>query len=686
MKRRTAASGETMMSERILKINSAAVGYGGKILIGDISFEVTPGEIVTLIGPNGAGKSTILKSIAGQLGLLGGAVFLDGKDMAGMPRGEIARSMASLFTDRVKPELMTCFDVAAAGRYPYTGRMGLLGPEDRRIASETLALVGAAEIAEKSFLTVSDGQRQLVLLARALCQEPRVLILDEPTSYLDIRYKLSLLTTLRKMAREEGLAVLMSLHELDLARRVSDRIVCVAENRIDRIGTPKECFERGYIAQLFHMAGGRYDACFDSLEYGPGAQEAEPGDPRELSERQEAESVDPGKPALPAFDHYVTAGGRRLRCGYTTGTSAALAAAAAAQRLLLGKWPETVALMTPKGIRVEVLPEEKTEGPGWAQCAVRKDGGDDADRTNGVFIFSKVTLTDADGIVIRGGEGVGRVTKPGLDQPVGEAAINHVPREMIAAAVREIAEAAGYHGGLIVTVSVPGGEEIARQTFNPQLGIEGGISILGTSGIVEPMSEQALIETVRVELRQAYELGNRRVILVPGNYGMDFLARERLVREDIPVVKCSNFIGEAIDEAGILGFRDLLLVGHAGKLVKLAGGIMNTHSRTADCRTEIFTAHAALCGADRETCRRLMEAATTDACLEILMESGTYPEVMESITEAIRGQMLRRAQAGMRAGAYVFTNRHGPVGVTREAREMLKEWNFPGETGISGEV
>ena len=558
-----------MAQGKVLKTESVSVGYGGKVLIGGAAIEAAPGEIVTLIGPNGAGKSTILKSIAGQLALIGGTVYLDGRDMARESRGEIARKMAALFTDRVKPELMTCFEVAAAGRYPYTGRMGFLSAEDKRIVREILELTGGADIAEEPFGAVSDGQRQRVLLARALCQEPKVLILDEPTSFLDIRFKLEFLTTLRKMARERGLAVIMSLHELDLARRVSNKVVCVAENKIDRIGTPEECFERDYIAGLFHMEAGRYDPCFETLEYGPGRSETGvPGDSKDVTGDSEA-VPDDSAGAAPRFEHYITAGGKRLRCGYTTGTCAALAAAAAARKLLLGRWPETVALMTPKGIRVEVLPEEKAEGPGWAACAVKKDGGDDIDKTHGVFIFSKVALNDVGELLIEGGEGVGRVTKPGLDQPVGEAAINRVPREMIGKAVSEIAELAGYEGGLTVTVSVPGGEAIARQTFNPQLGIEGGISILGTSGIVEPMSEAALIETVKLELRQARETGNKRVILVPGNYGADFLREQGLDQPGIPVVKCSNFIGEAIDEAGLRGFTDVLLAGHIRQREKL---------------------------------------------------------------------------------------------------------------------
>ena len=638
------------MSEARLETLNLGVGYEGRLLIGDISLSVRPGEILTLIGPNGAGKSTVLKSIAGQLSPIRGTVLLSGEDMAAADRGEIARRMSVLFTDRTRAELMTCWDVAAAGRYPYTGRLGVLGEEDRRIVRETLELVGGWELRDRPFEAISDGQRQRVLLARALCQQPEVLLLDEPTSFLDIRYKLELLTTLRKLVREQGLAVIMSLHELDLAMRVSDRVACVAEDRIDRIGRPEECFDRAYLAKLFHMELGSFDPCFDTLEYGPGPA------------------------TVPTFEHYITSGGKRLRCGYTTGTCAALAAAGAARRLLLGAWPDTVRLTTPKGLPVEVLLEDRTEDADWAACGVRKDGGDDIDRTSGALIRARVERNDLDELRIEGGEGVGRVTKPGLDQPVGAAAINSVPRRMIAEAVERIAELAGYTGGLTVTISVPEGAAIAEKTFNPVLGIEGGISILGTSGIVEPMSTQTLIDTIRVELRQAAALGDGRLILTPGNYGMDFLREQGLDGLGVPVVKCSNFLGEAIDEAVVQGFGQILLIGHAGKLVKLAAGIMNTHSRQADCRTELFCAHAALCGADQTTCRRLMEAATTDACLDILKEAGLEKPVMDSLLEAIRGHLTRRAGEVCRIGAVLFSNQHGLLGMTREAEELWKQW------------
>lgn len=376
-----------------------------------------------------------------------------------------------------------------------------------------------------------------------------------------------------------------------------------------------------------------------------------------------------------AFEHYVTAGGKRLRCGYTTGTCAALAAAGAVRLLLTGRVPDLVAIDTPKGWRVEVSLTQPQQGEGWAQCAVVKDGGDDIDATHGLPIVVRVERQPGEAITIRGGQGVGRVTRPGLDQPVGEWAINRVPRQMITQAVDRERKALGCADGFLVTISVPGGEEVAQRTFNPQLGIEGGISILGTSGIVEPMSVQALVDTMALELRQAALGSDGRLVLVPGNYGLDFLAQHSLVPDNIPVVRCSNFIGEALDQARLEGFRDVLLVGHIGKLVKLAGGIMNTHSRWADGRRELFCAHAALAGADRSTAQALMDCPTTDGCLAVLDEGGLREPVLASLLDAIQKHLDRRFGPEGTVGAVLFSNQYGLLGLTSKGKELTDTWN-----------
>lgn len=252
-----------------LETEKLSVGYDGKPLIRDVCLQVQRGKIVTLIGPNGSGKSTILKTIVGQLSKVSGTVLLEGAPMERCGQKEIAKRMAILMTERIYPELMTCYDVVSTGRYPYTGALGLLGKEDKRIVEESLELVHGRDMADRPFDAISDGQRQRILLARALCQTPEIIVLDEPTSYLDIRYKLELLTILKTMVREKNLAVLMSLHELDLAQRVSDTVVCVSGDRIDRMGPPEEIFSNDYIARLYHMEPGKYDPCFDTLEYVP---------------------------------------------------------------------------------------------------------------------------------------------------------------------------------------------------------------------------------------------------------------------------------------------------------------------------------------------------------------------------------------------------------------------------------
>ena len=249
-----------------LQTEDLAVGYNGKALIGDICLSLRPGEILTLIGPNGAGKSTILKSIIQQLALVRGTVYLDGRDMARLTEREISQRMSVLMTSHIHPELMTCEDVVATGRYPYTGRLGILTREDREKVAQCLELVHASSLADQDFSRISDGQRQRVLLARALCQEPEVLVLDEPTSFLDIRHKLELLAILKDKVRSRRLAVLMSLHELELAQKVSDWVVCVHGEVIERQGPPEEIFTADYIMQLYGAARGSYNALFGSLE------------------------------------------------------------------------------------------------------------------------------------------------------------------------------------------------------------------------------------------------------------------------------------------------------------------------------------------------------------------------------------------------------------------------------------
>ncbi len=374
------------------------------------------------------------------------------------------------------------------------------------------------------------------------------------------------------------------------------------------------------------------------------------------------------------FEHYIRSGKKQLRCGYTTGTCAALAAGAAARLLLTGQSPKTARLRTPKGLWVEVPIAEAVFDRGEARCGVKKDAGDDVDVTDGLLIVAAVRKKETPGVAITGGVGVGVVTKPGLDQPVGAKAINRVPRQMIAQAVQEVCDQWEYDGGIQVTVSVPQGREAAVKTFNPALGIEGGISILGTSGVVEPMSEQAIVDTIAVEIRQRRAQGAERLLLTPGNYGMAFLKRSGVLPEETPLVKCSNFIGEAMDIAATEHFHTVLLVGHVGKLVKLAGGLFNTHSKWGDCRTELFCAHAGAQGASKALCRSLLQAATADACLELLDKEHLRKPVLDSLLEAMQRQMTKRADGAFSTGAVLFSNGYGYLGETSAVAGIKRSW------------
>lgn len=247
------------MEKKYFYTEAMTVGYQGVPLIHNIKIHISRGEILTLIGPNGAGKSTILKSIARQLNLLGGMVYLDSRDLTKMPGNELAQKMAVVFTERIRSEMMTCEDIVATGRYPYTGKFGILSKEDRKVIGEAMELVHMTELRNQDFMKISDGQHQRVMLARAICQEPEIILLDEPTSYLDVKYKLEFMTILQEMTRTKKLSVIMSLHELDLAERISDRILCVHENYVEKFGPPEEIFVPGYISHLFEMTAGSFE-------------------------------------------------------------------------------------------------------------------------------------------------------------------------------------------------------------------------------------------------------------------------------------------------------------------------------------------------------------------------------------------------------------------------------------------
>ena len=410
------------------------------------------------------------------------------------------------------------------------------------------------------------------------------------------------------------------------------------------------------------------------------------------------------------LNEYIEKGGQKLRLGYTTGSCAAAAAKAAALMLLTGQRVLQVQLKTPKGLDLilEIADicfwNEKNavsnSCPHAVSCAVRKDSGDDPDITNHALIYAKAARSDIPGIRIDGGEGVGRVTKPGLDQPVGNAAINSTPRRMIREAVLQVLEsslpevnhpktdsldfasdqnrdpAQSIPRGLDITISVPQGRELAAKTFNPKLGIEGGISILGTSGIVEPMSDQALLDTIQVEIRVRKEEGLTILPAAPGNYGKNFFLEKYGFSLDTSVT-ASNFIYDTVKMAADAGFTKMLFAGHIGKLVKVAGGIRNTHSQYGDHRMEILT-EIADSFIDKNSSdyiglrTALADCVMTDEAIRILKEYGIAEEVLSEMTRRIQAVMQDWAQGKMQVQVVVFSNVHGELGRTEKALEYMR--------------
>lgn len=391
------------------------------------------------------------------------------------------------------------------------------------------------------------------------------------------------------------------------------------------------------------------------------------------------------------MEEYVIKNQKKLRLGITTGTCSAAAAQAATMQLLLGVESHAVTLRTPKGMTVSVPVYLFESDSRKASYKVVKDSGDDPDVTNGTDVCVTVEFVkqrvceQKDGsqdrscaftsesfpyLTLDGGIGIGRVTKEGLEQAVGQAAINRVPRQMIFAAVGDVCEKANVCEPLHITVWMPEGETLAKRTFNPKLGIKGGLSVLGTSGILEPMSEQAIVATIETEIRQLHAVGEEKVLVTPGNYGQAY-ASEYLGLDLAKSVKSSNYIGDTIDLAISYGMKDFLLVGNIGKLVKLAAGIFNTHSKVADGRGEIFAVHAAMAGAGADVVQEIYNCINTDRMLDVLEREGLRKPVMQSILAAIEKHVAGRVGDTMRFGVIAFSEKYGYLGQTKDTAAVL---------------
>lgn len=357
------------------------------------------------------------------------------------------------------------------------------------------------------------------------------------------------------------------------------------------------------------------------------------------------------------MNDFICDNGKILKCGYTTGSCATAGALASAIYLLEGYFSKNVDILAPndKILTIPIDGYQVTED--GISCTVLKDGGDDIDITNGIEIVTTVKKINK-GIIIDGGLGVGTVTKKGLNQPIGNKAINSTPREMIKINLKELASANGYTGGFEVIISVPKGEEIAKNTFNPRLGIVGGISILGTTGIVRPMSDKAILDTIRTELNVKKSSGVENLVITLGNYG-NFFIKENMNISENDTVQCSNFIGDTLDMANELGFKSILLVGHIGKLVKLGCGLMNTHSKYGDARMETLSICALHCGANVDILKKIMDCVTTDDAIQILKDNNLFQDTIKILKDRISFYLSKRAGSNLKVDFILFSNVHG---------------------------
>lgn len=367
-----------------------------------------------------------------------------------------------------------------------------------------------------------------------------------------------------------------------------------------------------------------------------------------------------------------------MKYGFTTGSCAAAASKAAAYMLITGKIKNNISITVPAGKVFEATIVDIVRNENSVSCAVIKDGGDDPDVTTGAHIRAEVSFVNKDDnkdsllskVIIEGGDGVGIVTKKGLDQPVGNSAINSVPRSMIEKEVLDVINVCDCNSNLKVVISVPEGKELALKTFNPRLGIEGGISILGTTGIVEPMSIKAILETIRIELNQRRQEGADVVAVSPGNYGLTFM-KENYSFDIDKSVKCSNFIGDTIDMAIECGFSKMLLTGHIGKLIKVSGGIMNTHSKMGDCRMELLMASALRAGANNSCLKEILECVATEDAINVLIKYGIKDDVLKNVTDRISFYLNKHSMGKIDIEVMVYSNEHGLLGMSDNALELL---------------
>jgi cobalamin biosynthesis protein CbiD len=627
----------------LLETRRLSYSYDGKEpVLQEVDLALDPAKTLAVLGGNGAGKSTLFLNLNGVLTPTHGEVCWKGQVVESTPLAirELRQRVGIVFQDP-NDQLFSARieDDIAFGPL----NLGLDEREVRARVDLVVDQLGIRPFIDQPAQTLSFGQKKRVALAGVLAMQPEVLILDEPTAGLDPEGISEMFRLLEQLKKDHGLSLVLATHDIDLVALHCDTALVLDHGRVVFSGPVDALFAdpeqlRGHALRMPRIAH-----LMEIISQVDG-----------LPVDSQAATISQARRSLLGLLGQEPLAKPTLRTGFTTGTCATAATRIACD-VLLGDDPaaEQVLVTLPTGPRV-TLPVERVEQCGETViCGIRKDAGDDPDVTDGLVIEAAVAKT-ATGLTLLAGPGVGIVTRPGLACAVGEPAINPVPRQMILEHARQACVRHGYSGGLGITISAPGGEEVARRTFNPRLGIVGGISILGTTGIVEPMSEKALVDTIRVLINQAKTVDPETILLTPGNYGRDFCLRAFGLDVDSGV-KIGNYIGETLDDLAAKGFKTALLVGHVGKLVKIAGGIMNTHSQVADARMEILAAHAAAAGADREIVQAILSSTTTRQAIDRLRQNQLDQPVLQSVVDRVKYYCEARVGQALAVEAVLFS-------------------------------
>lgn len=627
---------------------------GNRKAVQGVNLRVDRGDFLALLGPNGSGKTTLFKLLIGLLAPSTGEIKLKGENLQQLKPIDRYRQIGFVFQD--PNDQLFAPTVEQDVSFGPTN-LGLKPADIKKRVGESLRLVGMDGFEKQPIHHLSFGQRKRVAIAGVLAVKPEVLILDEPTAGLDPSGVSELMHLLRRLNSDQGLTVLVATHDVDLVpvyaatAAVLKNGTIIVEGRAGEVFRSKKLIRSASlrlprVSHLFEVAGQDGDLPLtigqarEALAFGMAGVRAAGSDTG--SQRTEVSAVGSDS-AEPRPAETGESGGslpqanrgskKEMRSGLTTGTCAAAAAKAAALALT-GQTVTRVSVTLPGGTEA-VVPVDTvlTEGA-CARAAVIKDGGDDPDVTTGLKIWAAVRAVDS-GFVIKGGEGIGTVTKPGLVVAVGMPAVNPVPRKMIESEVRQVIPS----GGVEVELTVPGGREVARRTLNGRLGIEGGISIIGTTGIVQPMSEEAWRNSLAPQIDVALAAGHRHLLLTPGKIGQD-VATSRFGIPADAVVQTSNFIGFMLEECVRRDVKKVVLFGHIGKLAKVAAGVFHTHNRVADARLEAVAAYAARAGAAAGTVAAILEATTVEGIIDIVRGAG-----LGSVFPELADRAARRAEA-----------------------------------------